>query len=610
MVVLKRLLGYLRGYKANIVAVVFVNLLYAVFSVFTLSMVVPFLSVLFQQVDTVSVKPVFSFSSHYVIDLFYYYMGLVISRHGQTAALFYIAGMMVVLSFLSNLCRYLGMFCLAPVRTGILRDVRADLYRRILVLPLSFYSKQRKGDIMSRMGADVQEVEWSVVSSLMALCRDPFLIVVFVGTLFAVNVPLTLITIVVLPLLGYLLAVIGRNIKRYSLQSQQLLGRMSSLFEETIGGLRVIKGYNAEKEAAQKFRRENGLFYINNTKIFRINELGSPLIEFLCILALLFISLFALVCLPASEAVKGTSFMLFFVVFARVIPSAKSLVSTYYTLQKGLTAASRIYEIIDAEEKITQCENPLPIHGLQDSIEYRNVSFSYGDEGGENNEVLHQVNLAVKRGTTVALVGPSGSGKSTIMDLMPRFIDVSSGELLIDGIPNVRYDIADLRSLFGIVNQDVVLFNDTVFNNIVFGREGVTKEQVVEAAKIAQAHQFIMEMENGYDTVVGDSGICLSGGQRQRLSIARAVLGNPQVLLLDEATSALDNESEYLFQKALGHLSGTVTTVIVAHRLSTVRFADTIYFVADGCIAESGTHEELMSRKGAYFNFCSAQQTS
>ncbi len=608
MVILKRLLGYLRGYKANIVAVAFVNLLYAFFSVFTLSMVVPFLSVLFQQVETVAVKPDFSFSSRYVIDVFYYYMGVIIARHGQMAALFYIAGTMVVLSFLSNLCRYMGMFWLAPIRTGILRDVRADLYRRILVLPLSFYSQQRKGDLMSRMGADVQEVEWSVVSSLMALCRDPFLIVVFVGTLLAINVPLTLITVVVLPLLGTLLAVIGRNIKRYSLRSQQLLGRMSSLFEETIGGLRVIKGYNAEADAARKFRRENGLFYVNNTKIFRINELGSPLIEFLCILALLFISLFALVCLPASAAVKGTSFMLYFVVFARVIPPAKSLVSTYYTLQKGLTAASRIYEVIDAEEKITQCDHPLPIHELQDCIEYRDVSFSYSDGG--NNEVLHQVNLTVKRGSTVALVGPSGSGKSTIMDLMPRFIDVSGGELLIDGVPNVRYGIANLRSLFGIVNQDVVLFNDTVFNNIVFGREGVTKEQVVEAAKIAQAHQFIMEMENGYDTVVGDSGVCLSGGQRQRLSIARAVLGNPQVLLLDEATSALDNESEYLFQKALGHLAGTVTTVIVAHRLSTIRFADTIYFVSDGRIIESGTHEELMSRKGAYFKFYSAQQSS
>ena len=608
MELLKRLLRYLRNYKLNIVLVVLAHLLYAVFSIFTLSLIVPFLSVLFEQVQHVAIRPEFSFSSRYVIDTFYYFMGVVIARFGKVSALFYIAGVMIVLSLLSNLCRYMAMFWLAPIRSGILRDLRHDMYQRILVLPLSFYSEQRKGDIISRMGADVQEVEWSIFASLLSLCRDPFLIVIFLITLFAINVPLTIITMILLPVLGYGLAAIGRGIKKYSLKSQQLLGRMSSLFEEVVGGLRVVRGYNAEKHAYQSFKHQNFQFYRLTKRVFRINELGAPLVEFLCVLTLLLITMTALVWLPSSAPMKGTMFMLYFVVFARVIPPAKSLVSTYYTLQKGLAAAGRVYEVVDADEKIVEIENPQHINKLKEAIEYRNVSFSYGqDESSHGMQALRNIDLTVKRGQTIAVVGPSGGGKSTLVDLLPRFYDATEGQILIDGIPIDQYSIRDLRSLFGMVNQDVILFNDTVYNNIAFGMDHVTEEQVRSAAKIAQADKFIMEMEEGYQTVIGDRGMRLSGGQRQRLSIARAILRNPDVLILDEATSALDNESEYLFQEALVPFVKTKTAIIIAHRLSTIRFADEIVFLKEGRIVERGSHDELMGLRGNYYQFYTSQ---
>lgn len=608
MELLKRLLRYLRNYKLNIVLVALAHLLYAVFSIFTLSLIVPFLSVLFEQVQHVATRPEFSFTSRYVIDTFYYFMGVVIARFGKVSALFYIAGVMIVLSLLSNLCRYMAMFWLAPIRSGILRDLRHDMYQRILVLPLSFYSEQRKGDIISRMGADVQEVEWSIFASLLSLCRDPFLIVIFLTTLFAINVPLTIITMILLPVLGYGLAAIGRGIKKYSLKSQQLLGRMSSLFEEAVGGLRVVRGYNAEKHAYQSFKHQNFQFYRLTKRVFRINELGAPLVEFLCVLALLLITMTALVWLPSSATMKGTMFMLYFVVFARIIPPAKSLVSTYYTLQKGLAAAGRVYEVVDADEKIVEVENPKHINKLKDAIAYRNVSFSYGqDESSHGIQALRNIDLTVKRGQTIAVVGPSGGGKSTLVDLLPRFYDATEGQILIDGIPIDQYSIRDLRSLFGMVNQDVILFNDTVYNNIAFGMDHVTEEQVRSAAKIAQADKFIMEMEEGYQTMIGDRGMRLSGGQRQRLSIARAILRNPDVLILDEATSALDNESEYLFQEALVPFVKTKTAIIIAHRLSTIRFADEIVFLKEGRIVERGSHDELMGLRGNYYQFYTSQ---
>lgn len=609
MTLLKRLLRYLLNYKANIGLVLIANLLYAVFSIFTLTMLVPFLSVLFGQVQQVVARPSFTLSTGFFIDTFYYYMGVIVSQYGQMSALLYIAIVMVVLSLLSNFFRYLGMFWLAPMRSGILRDLRNDFYHKMLLLPISFYNKYQKGDIISRIGADVLEVEWSVYAALQSLCRDPFQIVIYVVVLFTISVKLALVSLVVLPLMGYLLALIGKRIKRYALRSQQLLGKMSSLFEEAVGGLRVIKGYNAVDHTFQRFRHQNFQFYRTTKKVFRISELGAPLIEFLCIMALLGITMVGLLWVPAESMGQGTAFMLFFVVFARLIVPAKALVSTYYTMQKGLTAATRVYEVIDADEQIVECDNPLNIKRLEKEIVFQDVSFSYRDVKDEAScDVLHHINFRVKRGEVVAIVGPSGSGKSTLVDLLPRFYDVKFGQIRIDGKPIQQYRIADLRSLFSMVNQDVVLFNDTVYNNIVFGMDNVTEDQVIAAAKIAQAHQFIMEMEDGYQTQIGDRGMRLSGGQRQRLSIARTILRNPEVLILDEATSALDNESEFLFQEALIPFVKEHTAIIIAHRLSTIRFADKIMFVRDGKIVESGSHEQLMKLQCEYYRFYMAQQ--
>ena len=607
---LSRIFKYLKNYKLQIALILFVQLLYAFFSIFTLTLLVPFLQVLFHQVDSVTVRPEFSFSPQYLIDTFYYLMNSVIEHHGQASALLFIAGTMILLSFLSNLCRYAGMFWLSHIRSGILSNIRDDFYRKLIRLPLSFYEKQRSGDIVSRMGADVLEVEWTVISSLLTLCRDPFLMIAYLITLFAISVKLSVVTLIIMPLMAVILSIIGKNIRNYSLRSQGLIGRMTAYFEEAVDGLRIIKGYNAQNYVSEQFRKENYQFYRLNKKIFRIKELGSPLIEFLCIFAVLAISMIGLVAFPDSFASRGSAFMLYFVVFARIIPPAKSLATTYYQMRKGLGAAARIYEVIDAEEEIKEAPNAKHIADFQNTVEFKNVSFTYNPEieNAEDCEVLRNVSFILKKGETMAIVGPSGSGKSTLVDLLSRFYDIRFGEILIDGVPINQYALADLRSLFGIVNQDVFLFDDTVYNNLTFGTENAKEEEVVAAAKIAQAHDFIMELEGGYQTRIGNRGMRLSGGQRQRLSIARAILKKPQIFILDEATSALDNESELLFQEALLPYIEQHTGIIIAHRLSTIRFVDHILFLKDGQVEEFGSHDELMDKKGDYYLFYTAQQ--
>lgn len=607
---LGRILKYLKNYKLQIALILFVQFLYAIFSIFTLTLLVPFLQVLFGQVEPVTTQPAFSFSPKYVIDTFYWLMGTIIERHGQGSALLFIAGTMILLSFLSNACRYAGMYWLSHIRSGILFNIRDDFYRKLLRLPLSFYTEQRSGDMISRIGADVLEIEWSIISSLLALCRDPFLMIAYLITLFTISVKLSIVTLLIIPAMGVILSIIGKNIRNYSLKSQELIGRMTAYFEEAVDGLRVIKGYNAQDYVSEQFRKENFQFYRLNKKIFRIKELGSPLIEFLCIFTALVISLIGLVAFPESFAANGSLFMLYFVVFARMIPPAKSLATTYYQMRKGLSAAARIYEVIDADEQIKDMENPTHITDFQDTIQFKDVSFSYKNDisDAEACEVLKHVSFTLKKGETMAIVGPSGSGKSTLVDLLSRFYDVRFGQITIDGISLNQYALSDLRGLFGIVNQDVFLFDDTVYNNLTIGVESATEEQVIAAAKIAQAHQFIMELEEGYQTPIGNRGMRLSGGQRQRISIARAILKNPQIFILDEATSALDNESELLFQEALLPYIKQHTGIIIAHRLSTIRFADKILFLKEGQISEMGTHKELMEKQGEYYRFCNAQK--
>lgn len=602
----KRLLHYLVPYKKNIVLIFLFNLCYAIFSVFSLSMVAPFLSVLFGDAAGVTVRPEFSLSVRGILDTFYYYMGQIITDYGQFYALIFIAITMIISTFFSNFFRYMGQYMNAPIRAGLDKDIRKDIYHRLLILPLSFYNKQKKGDILSRIGADVQEVEWSVVCSLQMLFRDPLLIIVFIFTLFSISYKLTLLTLLILPPAGLLIAKIGKSIKKNAAESKEILGRMSSAFDEAISGLRIIKGHNAIEHADARFQKMDDRFYVLNRRIFRKTELGAPLVEFLCIIALVLVLVLGGSIIFSDQSMTGELLIMFIVIFARIIPPAQAVVSSIYTVQKGMASAERIFQVIDADEVIQEAENAVEKKVFEDEIVYENVHFSYQNDG--ENEVLKDINFTLKRGKSIALVGASGSGKSTIVDLLPRFYDIDKGSISIDGIESKQIKISDLRSIFGIVNQDVTLFNDTIFNNIAFGKEGATREMVEAAAKTALAHDFIMEMEAGYDTVIGDRGMKLSGGQRQRLSIARAVLQNPQVLILDEATSALDTESEYIVQQSIQRLMEGRTTIVVAHRLSTIRRADEILFVQGGRIIERGTHDELIDLGGEYAKFCALQE--
>lgn len=602
----RRVLTYLRDFKINIVLIFFFNLCYAVFSVFSLSMVAPFLSVLFGNGTLVTERPELSLNANDILNTFYYYMGIIIHDYGQFYALVFIAITMIVSTLFSNLFRYLGLYANAPIRAGISKGLRRDVYHRLLILPLSFYNRQKKGDILNRIGSDVQEVEWSVVCSLQMFFRDPILVIVFLITLFSISYKLTFLTLIILPPAGILIAKIGKSIKKNSTEAQQILGRMTSAFDEAISGLRIIQGHTATDYADRRFRKMNDRFFVLNRRIFRKTEIGAPLVEFLCILALVIVLLLGGNFVVSDAAMTGEKLILFIVIFARIIPPAQSIVSSYYTIQKGMASADRIFRVIDEDEVIEEAKEPVSKKTFDDKIEYSHVHFSYRED--DNEEVLSDISFTLEKGKTVALVGASGSGKSTIVDLLPRFYDVKEGQILIDGIDIRKLKISDLRSIFGIVNQDITLFNDTVYHNIAFGKEGVTREMVEEAAKTALAHDFIMEMTEGYDTVIGDRGMMLSGGQRQRLSIARAVLQNPQVLILDEATSALDTESEYIVQQSLQRLMEGRTTIVVAHRLSTIRRANEILFVQGGRIIERGSHDELIALGGEYAKFCALQK--
>lgn len=607
MKLFRRLIRYIFPYKKNILLIFLFNLIYSFFSVFSLSMVAPFLSVLFGSGESVTVRPAFDGSVTAIINTFYYYMGLIIHNYGQLYALFFIAITMVVLTFFSNLFRYLALYMNAPIRSGFIQALRHDIYRKLLILPLSFYGKQKKGDILNRIGSDVQEVDWSIVCSVRMVCRDLIMVIVFLFALFSISYKLTLLSLIILPPVGILIAKIGSSIKRNSIEAQQILGRMSSAFDEAISGLRIIKGYNAIDHTDKNFQKMNDRFFVLNRKIFRKTELGAPLVEFLCIAAMLLVLLLGAGFVLKENELRPEMFIMFIVIFARVIPPAQSVVSSFYTIQKGMASAERIYQIIDADEVIEEVANPISKDSFNDEIEYRNVCFKYDTEDPDAAQVLSDISFKIKKGQSLALVGSSGSGKSTIVDLLPRFYDIQQGQILIDNIDNKLLKISDLRNIFGIVNQDVILFNDTVYSNIAFGNVAATRESVIAAAKAASAHDFIMEMENGYDTVIGDRGMNLSGGQRQRLSIARAILQNPDVLILDEATSALDNESEYFVQQSIQQLMKGRTTIIVAHRLSTIRNADQILFIQNGRITERGTHDELMEKDGDYAKFCALQ---
>lgn len=580
------------------------NLLGIFFGLFTITLAIPFLGLLFGTEKPVTALPDFSLSAEYMQAAFNYFITGVIQESGREAALIRMSLLVLLMFFLKNLCRYLAMYFLAPVRNGVIMDIRNALFDKVLILPLSFYSNERKGDIMARMNNDVQEIEWSVIGAIEMVFRDPPTVIIYLITLFVMSPGLTMFSLILIPLAGLLIGKIGKSLKRSSDVGMKQTGDLLSIIEETLGGLRIIKAFRAESQLNRRFTSMNdGLRRVMN-RIYRKKDLASPLSELMGSAVIVSIMWYG-----GSSVLSGDStlspevFMTFILVFTQILPPIKAITQAYYNLQKGRASMDRVNQILDAENTIPERENPLSIQKLANKVEFKNVSFDY-----IGAPVINQVSFNLEKGKTIALVGPSGSGKSTLADLLSRFYDVKSGEITIDGVDLRELKLSDLRGLMGIVSQESILFNDTVFNNIALGNLDVTKEAVVEAAKLANAHDFIHGLENGYDTMIGDRGSKLSGGQRQRLSIARAVLKNPDILILDEATSALDTESERLVQDALSVLMKNRTSLVIAHRLSTIRHADEILVLEHGKIIERGTHDILISQGGMYKRLCDLQE--
>jgi len=572
------------------------NILSVLFSLVSLAMVVPFLGLLFGTQKLVTVQPVFELSVSSFSGSFNYYISKIIIDYGKVDALIFICILVIVLFFLKNLFRYLGMYFLAPIRNGVVKDLRNDLYYKILILPLSYYSEQKKGDLIARMTTDVQEVEWSIMSSLEMIFRDPLSIIIFLVTLTIMSPQLTLFVLVLLPVTGFIISRIGKSLKRSSDKAQNRMGIILSIIEETISGLRIIKAFNAIDYSHERFKEINQNYTKLLIKVYRKRDLANPLSEFIGALVLVIVMWFGgKLVLGNNATISPEIFIAYVVIFSQLIVPLKSFVTAFYNIQKGAASAERIKNVLDAEEVIEEKIDAISINDLKKEIVYKNVSFTY-----EKEQVLSNINLTINKGKTIALVGPSGGGKSTMVDLLPRFYDCTSGEIIIDGITIKDCVINDLRGLMGIVTQESILFNDSVFNNIAFGLANIKKEQVIEAATIANAHEFIMELENDYNTFIGDRGSKLSGGQRQRLSIARAILKNPPILILDEATSSLDTESERLVQDALEKLMRNRTSLVIAHRLSTIQHADEIIVIQKGEIVERGLHSDLVQNNGLY----------
>ena len=590
------ILKYIRNYLGYATLNITFNVTAVIFNLFSLTLIIPFLQLLFDKTKLVYEKPEFAFNTSAIVDYFNYTISQIIIEKGEINALMFISLMVVILFFLKNMSRYLAMFFLAPLRNGIIKDIRNNIYRRILILPLSYFSEQRKGDIMSRITNDVMNIEWSIMQSLEMLFREPLTILFFMVTLVIISPTLTLFVIILLPITGILIAQIGKSLRRTSAKSQKKLGEILSIVEETISGLRIIKGFNAIDITDRKFQEQNSMLTRIMIRLFRKRDLASPMSEFLSTLVLVVILWFGgQLVLSENSSLEPTVFIFYVVVFSQLIVPAKAITEAYYNVQKGVASAERIQEVLEAEEVITEKPHAISKTEFNQAIEYNEVSFAY-----QTDKVLKNINLTIEKGKMIALVGASGSGKSTLVDLLPRFYDCTNGEIRIDGIPVKDLRIDHLRGLMGIVTQETILFNDTVFNNIAFGMLNVKPEDVAAAARIANAHEFIENMPKGYDTNIGDRGTKMSGGQRQRISIARAVLKNPPIMILDEATSALDTESERLVQDALFKLMKNRTSVVIAHRLSTIQNADEIIVMDKGEIVERGNHTSLMSKNGFY----------
>jgi len=597
----KILLRFVPPYRKYLLLNIVFNLLAAVLTLFSFALIIPILEMLFQiNTATYSFMPLGTASLKEVaVNNFYYYTQESIASMGAASTLALLAAALVVMTALKTGATFLSSYFIVPLRSGIVRDLRNFMYRKITTLPIGFFTAERKGDVMARISGDVAEIENSVMASLDMLFKNPVLIVVYLGTMLAISWQLTLFVFVLLPIAGYVMGKVGKRLKRTSYETQTQWGTIMAIIEETLGGLRVIKAFTAEDKVRRRFIDENQRFFNLSNRVARRQALAHPMSELLGTTAIAIILWFGgSLIIGGHSGLSAASFIYYMVIFYSIINPAKELSKAAYSIQKGLASMERVDMILNADNPVKTPDIPAPMPAPDSDIALENLSFSYDG----TNEVLSDIDLHIPAGATVALVGQSGSGKSTMADLIPRFYDPTAGRVTIGGTDIRNLDIAALRSLTGIVSQEPILFNDTVAANIAFGVDDATREQIVEAARVANAHEFISEMEAGYDTPVGDSGCRLSGGQRQRISIARAILKNPPILILDEATSALDSQSEALVQQALERLMQRRTTLVIAHRLSTIRNADLICVLHQGRIVERGTHASLMApeAKGFY----------
>lgn len=596
-------------YKKYLILNIVFNILTALLTLFSFALIIPILEMLFQIKEMTYVyMPLGSGSlKEVVFNNFYFYTQEAIKAWGQSATLALLAAALVIMTGFKTGASFLSSYFIIPLRSGVVRDIRNQIYDKIVSLPIGFFSNERKGDVMARMSGDVAELEFSVMSSLDMLFKNPVMIIVCLTMMLVISWQLTVFVLILLPLAGLCMGRIGRRLKRKSLELQNLWGEQMSNIEETLGGLRIIKAFCAEDKVKTRFHRQTQAFFRLSNKVARRQSLAHPMSEFLGTLTIAIVLWFGgTLIITGTSSINAASFIYYMVIFYSMINPAKELSKAAYTIQKGLASMERIDKILSARNPITDPAHPKEIKDLKGKVEYRDVCFSYE----KDVPVASNVSFTIEPGQTVALVGQSGSGKSTVADLLPRFWDVDSGSITIDGIDVRDLRVFDLRSLMGNVNQEAILFNDTFFNNIAFGVKEATQEQVERAARIANAHEFIMATEHGYQTNIGDRGCRLSGGQRQRISIARAILKNPPILILDEATSALDSESELLVQQALENLMKDRTTLVIAHRLSTIKNASQICVMHQGRIVERGTHQELLALNGYYMRLVEMQALS